>query len=129
MQQQTSSLLWQQQQITALAKGVFAELGEGGGSYTFLGVLVRVLHGNRPNGGGGKSEREFEELAYMIVRLTISESVEQVGQLEIQGGADDAELSEFSGQRLEMQAVVLCTFLKRIPYSLGNLSLYFQGLD
>lgn len=80
-------------------------------------------------GGGGKSEREFEELAYMIVRLTISESVEQVGQLEIQGGADDADLSEFSGQRLEMQAVVLCTFLKRIPYSLGNLSLYFQGLD
>lgn len=113
-----------------MAKGVFAELGGGGGSYTFLGVLVRVLHGNRPNGGGGgKSEREFEELAYMIVRLTISESVEQVGQLEIQGGADDAELSEFSGQRLEMQAVVLCTFFKRIPYSLGNLSLYFQGLD
>ena len=115
-----------------MAKGVFAELGGGGGSYTFLGVLVRVLHGNRPNGGGWggeESEREFEELAYMIVRLTISESVEQVGQLEIQGGADDAELSEFSGQRLEMQAVVLCTFLKRIPYSLGNLSLYFQGLD
>lgn len=113
-----------------MAKGVFAELGEGGGSYTFLGVLVRVLHGNRPNGGGGgKSEREFEELAYMIVRLTISESVEQVGQLEIQGGAEDADLREFSGQRLEMQAVVLCTFLKRIPYSLGNLSLYFQGLD
>lgn len=82
-----------------------------------------------PMVGGGKSEREFEELAYMIVRLTISESVEQVGQLEIQGGAEDADLREFSGQRLEMQAVVLCTFLKRIPYSLGNLSLYFQGLD